>query len=127
MKMPNMLSRYIEWHPVGQRIIKTSVAVTFCLLFYMLLGYRGENMPSEAAITAIICMQPYVTSTAENAINRLTGTLVGACTGFLFLLLVMMHPSLGSHRPMLYMLMGVGTMVSLHATVLLRKQDAAGH
>lgn len=126
MKLPNILARYIDWHPVGQRIVKTSVAVTLCLLFYMLLGYRGENMPSEAAITAIICMQPYVTSTAENAINRLTGTLVGACTGFIFLLLVMMNPGLGSHRPLLYALMGVGTLVSLHATVLLRKQDAAG-
>ena len=54
----NLFSQRFEWHPVGQRIVKTSVAVTLTLFFYMLRGYAGETMPAEAAITAIICMQP---------------------------------------------------------------------
>ena len=43
---------------LGQRIVKTTVAVFLCLLFYSMRGYRGQGMPTEAAITAIICMQP---------------------------------------------------------------------
>ena len=46
---------------IGQRIIKTAIAVFICLVIYYLRGYQtGETMPSEAAITAIICMQPFV-------------------------------------------------------------------
>ena len=122
----NYLSRNFEWHPLGQRIIKTSVAVTLCLLFYALRGYRGEDMPAEAAITTIICMQPYVRSTRENALNRLSGTIIGACWGFLFLLIMMQFPHLGKSRLILYPLMGFGTMIALHSTVLIKKPDAAG-
>ncbi|MGX8706878.1 MAG: aromatic acid exporter family protein, partial [bacterium] len=84
-----------QWHLPGQRIVKTSVAVTLCLIFYMLRGYRGEGMSAEAAITAIICMQPYVHGTAENALSRLSGTIIGAIWGFLFLLVMMLFPWLG--------------------------------
>ena len=115
-----------QWHPVGQRIIKTSIAVTLSLFFYMLRGYRGEGMPAEAAITAIICMQPFVHGTTENALNRLSGTVIGACWGFLFLLIMMMFPGLGKTRPLLYILMGFGTLVTLHSAVLIHQPDASG-
>ena len=116
----------IRWKPPGQRIIKTSIAVTLCMLFYMFRGYSGETMPAEAAITAIICMQPYVHGTAENALNRLSGTLIGAVWGFLFLLIMMLFPFIGRHRVLLYLLMGFGTLVALHSAVLLRLPDASG-
>ena len=58
--------------PLGQRIVKTAIAVFLCLVFYRLRGYRGETMSAEAAITAIICMQPYVQDTKEYALNRLS-------------------------------------------------------
>ena len=67
------LSQKIYLPPVGQRIIKTSIAVTLCLLFYTLRGYRGQDMSAEAAITAIICMQPYVHDTRKYALNRIAG------------------------------------------------------
>ena len=69
-----------KWHPphIGQRILKTSIAVFLCLLVYRLRGYQGQDMPTEAAITAIICMQPYVRDSREYALNRLAGTLIGA-------------------------------------------------
>ena len=116
--MNNQKRISIQWKPPGQRIIKTSIAVTLCMLFYMYRGYRGETMSAEAAITAIICMQPYVHGTAENALNRLSGTLIGAVWGFLFLLLMMLFPSIGRHRVLLYLLMGFGTLVALHSAVL---------
>ena len=122
----NLLTQHFEWHPVGARIIKTSVAVTITLFFYMLRGYAGETMPAEAAITAIICMQPYVHSSTENALARLSGTIVGAVWGFLFLLLMAIFPELGKNRVALYLLMGLGTLISLHSTVLIRRPDTAG-
>ena len=71
-----MYMKKLKWYPPGQRIIKTSVAVTLCLFFYMLRGYSGEAMPAEAAITAIICLQAYMHDSRENALNRLLGTLI---------------------------------------------------
>ena len=124
--MKEKLTHIIEWHPAGQRIIKTAIAVTLCLFFYMWRGYRGETMPAEAAITAIICMQPYIHSSTENALNRLIGTIIGAVWGFLFLLLMMFFPSIGRNRPILYLLMGLGTLVTMHSTVVFRKPDTAG-
>ena len=121
-----MSKNLFQWHPVGQRIIKTSIAVMLCLFFYMLRGYRGENMPAEAAITAIICMQPYVNDTTHNALNRLEGTLIGACCGFLFLLIMMLLPGIGQNRFILYPMMGIGTLIALHSSVLLRRADASG-
>ena len=58
--------------PLGHRILKTSVAVSLCLLFYWLRGYRGQDMPTEAAITAIVCMQPYVRDSWGSALERFT-------------------------------------------------------
>ena len=34
---------------LGQRILKTGIAVFLCLVIYHLLGYRGDTMPTEAA------------------------------------------------------------------------------
>ena len=108
---------------IGQRIIKTAVAVFLCLVFYHLRGYRGEAMSAEAAITAIICMQPYVHDTKEYALNRLAGTLIGALWGFAFLLIVPQFPLI-SGLP-LYALMGLGILLSLYSTVLIRKPDTS--
>lgn len=111
--------------PLGQRIIKTSIAVFLCLVFYRLRGYRGETMPAEAAITAIICMQPYVQDTKEYALNRLSGTLIGAFWGFLFLLIIPLFPAIGKNPVTLYPLMGLGTLISLYSAVAIRKPDTS--
>ena len=44
----------------GMRMIKTAVAVFICLLIYSLRGYEIGSGMSEAAVTAIVCMQPFV-------------------------------------------------------------------
>lgn len=108
---------------IGQRILKTSAAVFLCLLFYWFRGYRGIEMSAEAAITAIICMQPYVHDTREYAFNRISGTLIGAVWGFLFLLIVPLFPNLTGVP--LYALMGFGTMISLYSAVVIRKPDTS--
>ena len=110
---------------IGQRITKTSVAVFLCLMIYYLRGYQGESMPTEAMITAIICMQPYVRDSGEYALNRLTGTLIGAAWGLLFLLMLLIFPSMGSNLPLLYARMALGVLVTLYTAVLVRKPDTA--
>ena len=112
--------------PLGQRIVKTSVAVFLCLLFYWLRGYRGQDMPTEAAITAIICMQPYVRDTRDYAVSRFAGTLIGAVWGLLFLLVFLCFPALGERLFVVYALMAVGVLASLYSAVMIRKHDASG-
>ena len=87
---------------IGQRIVKTTVAVFLCLLFYSLRGYGGQDMPAEAAITAILCMQPYVRSSRDYALSRFAGTLLGAGWGLLFLLLMLVFPILGASALTVY-------------------------
>ncbi|MBR6965456.1 MAG: FUSC family protein [Clostridia bacterium] len=108
---------------IGQRIVKTTIAVFLCLVFYYLRGYRGEAMSAEAAITAIICMQPYVHDTREYSFNRIAGTLIGAFWGFLFLLIIPFFPSVTGIP--LYALMGIGVLISLYSAVVMRKPDAS--
>ena len=115
-----------RWHLPGRRMIKTALAVTLCLLFYKLTDSEADRMPAEAAITAIICMQPFMHDTTASGIDRLYGTVVGAVWGFLFLLGMMLFPALGKNRSVLYLLIGVGTLLSLHSAVLIRRPDASG-
>ncbi len=110
---------------IGQRILKTSIAVLICLLFYSFRGYRGEDMPTEAAITAIICMQPYVRDSREFAMNRLTATLIGTFWGLLLLLILLLFPILGTNLCVVYALMAVGVLMSLYTTVVFHKPDAS--
>ena len=128
--MPRLLHReddepWVLPH-LGQRIVKTTVAVFLCLLFYYLRGYRGQDMPTEAAITAIICMQPYVRDTGAYALNRFVGTLIGAFWGLLLLLLLNDFPSLGANVLLLYAMMALGVLLSLYTAVLVRMSDASG-
>ena len=118
-----MKERYIPH--IGQRIVKTTVAVFICLLVYFLLGYRGKDVPAEACITAIICMQPYVSDTRQYALNRFTGTVIGSIWGLLFLMLIPSIPWISSHIPLVYLLMAAGIMLALYSAVLLGKNDAS--
>ena len=111
---------------IGQRIVKTSIAVLITLLVYYLRGYRGADMPAEAAITAIICMQPYVHDTREYAMSRFIGTLIGAAWGLGFLLLMLVFPRMGEVLLIVYLRMAVGVMLTLYTCVLVRRPDTAG-
>ena len=117
------MGKKIYFPAIGQRISKTSIAVFLCLVFYYYRGYRGMSMSAEAAITAIICMQPYVHDTKDYALNRISGTLIGALWGFVFLLVVPLFPTI-SGIP-LYALMGLGILISLYSAVVIRKPDTS--
>lgn len=110
---------------IGQRIVKTSVAVLITLLVYYLRGYRGAEMPAEAAITAIICMQPYVRDSRDFAVSRFLGTFIGAAWGLGFLVLMLLIPTLGKSLLFVYLRMALGVMLTLYTCVLFRRPDTA--
>ena len=111
---------------LGWRIIKTGIAVFICLIIYWLRGYYGADMPTESAITAIICMQPYVRDTKTYSLNRVAGTLVGTFWGLFFLALLLFFPILTRDKLFIYGFMALGTMASLYGAVVLGMSDAAG-
>ena len=125
MKLENQNREPFRLPRIGQRITKTALAVFLCLLVFHLRGIQGASLSSEACITAIICLQPYMRDTREFAINRVAGTLIGSFWGLLFLLLCLCFPQLADYRVLLYALMAVGVIVSLYGAVILRMQDAS--
>lgn len=114
------------WRPphLGQRIVKTTVAVFVCLIIYYLRGYSGSSMPTESAITAIICMQPYVKGSRDYALNRFAGTFIGTLWGLLFLTLLLI-PGLTHRMVLVYGLMSLGVLCALYSAVLLGKADSS--
>ena len=111
---------------MGQRIIKTTIAVLICLFVCYALGYRGAQMPSEACITAIICMQPLVRDTRHYAVSRVIGTMIGSVWGLLLLLLFDAFPLVSKYSLLIYFLMAVGTMLSIYTAVAVGKSDTSG-
>ncbi len=110
---------------IGQRIVKTSVAVFLTLLVYYLRGYRGADMPAEAAITAIICMQPYARDSRAFAVSRFIGTFIGAAWGLGFLLLMLVFPTWVDSLLFVYLRMAIGLIFVLYTCVLVRKPDTS--
>lgn len=111
--------------PIGQRIIKTSLAVGLCLLISLLRGQTGSAISAEAPITAIICLQPYMRDLKKFALDRFTGTLIGALCALLFLGLFYAFPDFFTGSIFLYLMIALGTGVSLYASLLFRVPDTA--
>lgn len=70
---------------IGQRILKSAVAVGACFFIYVLRGYQG--IPFYSALAALQCMQPYRQNTRRIAVQRTVGTFIGALYGLLVILL----------------------------------------
>ena len=82
-------------------------------------------MPTEAAITAILCMQPYLRDSKTFALNRVAGTLVGTFWGLFFLAILLVFPKMTAYRILIYVLMALGVMISLYSTVAVGMADSA--
>ncbi|MBQ3815532.1 MAG: FUSC family protein, partial [Clostridia bacterium] len=106
--------------PLGQRIVKTAIAVLVCLLFYYLRGRWGDTMPAEAMITAIICLQPNLENTKSFALNRLIGTLIGGFWGLVFLLIASLT-GIASVPILTLAVMAAGLLPTLYTTILLKR------
>ncbi len=123
--MTNLKTHSFFLPHIGQRITKTSIAVFITLLVYYLRGYRGAEMPAEAAITAIICMQPYVRDTRDFAVSRFLGSFIGAAWGLGFLFLLLVFPSMGDNLFLVYLRMSIGVMLTLYTCVVVHRPDTA--
>ena len=110
---------------IGQRMVKTAVAVYLCLLICYVRSLFGQGMSAEAAITAVICIQPYMKETKASSIERFSGTLLGSICGLLFLILLAAFPALGANTFLLYALMATGVLLSLYSAVLFRQPDTS--
>ena len=110
----------------GMRMIKTAIAVFICLLIYSLRGYEIGSGMSEAAVTAIVCMQPFVQDTKGYALNRLSASLIGSVWALLMLLILINFPVFSVNQIILYAVMAFGVLAALYTAVLFRASDAAG-
>lgn len=74
---------------LGQRGIKTAIAVCVCALISMFL--RHEDIFC-ACIASVICMEQTLAQTKHTAIHRVIGTMIGGMVGYVFLELCYITP-----------------------------------
>lgn len=112
---------FIQSHiHIGKRIIKSAISVGICFLIYVLRGYQG--IPFYSALACLQCIQPYQKNTKKIAIQRVTGTFVGALYGLILI-------QIQSHYPLPYLLycflISLGVVCSIKTAVSLNKKNAA--
>ena len=116
--------RKIILPPLGHRIIKTAAAVFICLLLHILSGYRGSV--ASAAVSAIICMQPYATDSRTYAVERIMGTLHGSLWGFAYLLIMPSEPEVSVWMMIIaYTVMALFVMLGMYAAVMMKRSGTA--
>lgn len=71
---------------IGARIIKSAVAVFLCYLVDFLRDGNGIVFYSQ--LSALWCMQSYISTTKKNAFQRTIGTIFGALFGLVILLII---------------------------------------
>lgn len=76
----------IKFPKVGARIIKSAVAVFLCYIVDFLRDGNGIVFYSQ--LSALWCMQSYISTTKKNAFQRTIGTVLGALAGLLILLTI---------------------------------------
>jgi len=113
---------------IGLRIIKSAVAVFLC---YIVNYFRGESgIVFYSQLSALWCIQSYISTTKQNAAQRTVGTFIGAGVGLVILLFfAYLQEKLGLTGLSLYIAQAVITSVSiiivLYATVILNKKQAS--
>ncbi len=111
-----------KFPPIGQRIIKSALAVLITYLIYFLRGFDG--IPFYTAIAAIQCIQPYKENTKKVSGNRVWGTVIGAFWG-LFIVLVKIYILKNQHTLLLYILISVFIVVVMYTVIVFGKKTVA--
>lgn len=113
---------------IGLRIIKSAVAVFLC---YIVNYFRGDSgIVFYSQLSALWCIQSYISTTKQNAYQRIIGTFLGACFGLVILLfLLFLQSKLNFTGFNLYLLKTIVVSVSiifvLYFTVVLKKKQAS--
>ncbi len=109
-----------ELPPIGQRIIKSAVAVLIVYFIYYLRGYQG--IPFYSAIGAIQCIQPYRVSTKKVMWNRVFGTMNGAFYGLITILIDMYYIQ-QANQLQYYLLVSLMIIPVMYTSVAWKKAD----
>ncbi len=118
----------IKLPSVGQRIIKSAVAVALCYVVQVLRGDNGIVFYSQ--LSALWCMQAYVSTTRKNAMQRIVGTVIGAAFGLAVLLAsISVRRNLDLSKNAAYIFNGLLISITLipvlWTTVVLKKKQAS--
>lgn len=116
------MSSKIKLPPVGMRIIKSAMGVFLCYLIYILRGQNG--IPFYSMIAALQCIQPYTDKTHEIAAQRFTGTVIGALSGLIAILIEIYVLDIYNNFAG-YLLNTLFVIPVIYATVLLKKQNVS--
>ncbi|MFI3166689.1 MAG: HAD hydrolase family protein [Bacillota bacterium] len=117
-----MKNNKIEFPRIGQRIIKSAIAVFFCYLVDII----RNGTPFYSALASIQCMQPYKKSSKAMAKQRIEGTLIGAFYGLIVILIELKYiNSLKYGNIISYALVAFFVCVVLYTTVVLKKKSAS--
>lgn len=108
-----------KFPPIGQRMIKSAIAVFIAYLIYELRGRKG--IPFYTAIAAIQCIQPYWMNTRKMCVNRIFGTLNGAFWG-LITLLIEMYVLQNQYRLVMMGVVSLSILAVMYTAVLLEKR-----
>lgn len=114
---------------IGQRMIRSAVAVLLCFVFYIFFRPHGVVFYSQLA--ALWCMQPHPEHMVNKATQRTIGTLIGAIYALAVLLIdqniLMKHVELtGTSGQLIYAsLVAAGVLAALYTTILINKRDAS--
>lgn len=106
--------------PVGQRIIKSAIAVLVVYLIYYLRGYQG--IPFYSAIGAIQCIQPYRESSKKVMWNRVFGTFNGALYGLITILIDMYYIQ-QTNQLQYFLLVSLMIIPVMYTSVICKKAD----
>lgn len=120
------ISKGKHYHPpkVGQRIVRSVIAIEICFCIYFLRGKQG--IPFYSALAVLQCIQPYQESTKKMAKKRIIGTFVGAFWGLVMILIQFygFHGRLqGTFAS--YILIGFATGIVIYSTILLKCKETA--
>lgn len=107
---------------IGQRIIKSAVGVFICYLIYFITGRDG--IPFYSMIAVLCCIQPYTNKTIQVAMQRATGTLIGAFFGLITILIEIY--ALDIYDSFIGYLLNASFIIPIiYATVLMHRQDTS--
>ena len=122
--MKNDSRKRIALPGIGMRIIKSAFAVAICYLINMLRNDQGIVFYSQLA--ALWCIQMYRSNTKQNAIQRTSGTIVGAVYGLIYLLVIPVL--IGAERINSFagnMIIAGMIILVLYTTVLMKQRQAS--
>lgn len=109
---------------IGMRIVKSSVAVFLCFLFYFF--FRRDGIIFYSQLAALWCIQPQWENTLNKALQRTVGTMTGAVFGLMVLLVDQNLIPGGRGGEFAYAVLVAATIIAvIYVTLLLKKKDAS--